>query len=332
MHFPVGQFINKRPFLVKNETTSIFVSLKTELMSVLLTETAEFHTSHSPCRRMVVSATFLSRCGCLRLERGFYFLLVTCGTASVSGFQEVHSLSCGHLGVLTPSLQASLYAPSSDFSAICLYISPDYFDSQPAGQLVYSQVSRFTGNCRLPLFRLCPDQATALQQTLELFSTRLDAMQLYGEGALRHLCGFLLLQVADMLSGCSESPSVYLKHSHEIFRNFKKLLVDHYRTCHTVEFYAARLHITSAYLSRIVRQTTGRTVCFHISELLCADARKMLECTDLSVKEIAEILGFSDQSVFGKFFLRRTGFSPLRYRTRSHRLRSGRSDSFPDDN
>ena len=34
-----------------------------------------------------------------------------------------------------------------------------------------------------------------------------------------------------------------------------------------------------------------------------ADARKLLECTNLDIKEIAEKLGFSDQSVFGKFFL-----------------------------
>ena len=42
--------------------------------------------------------------------------------------------------------------------------------------------------------------------------------------------------------------------------------------------------------------------------------KKLLECTDLDIKEIADTLGFSDQSVFGKFFLRRTGTSPSGFR------------------
>ena len=62
------------------------------------------------------------------------------------------------------------------------------------------------------------------------------------------------------------------------------------------------LHISTTYLSRIVKHITGHTVRFHINELLCADARKLLECTDLDIKEIAEV--FSDQSVFCKFFVK----------------------------
>ena len=33
-----------------------------------------------------------------------------------------------------------------------------------------------------------------------------------------------------------------------------------------------------------------------------------------AAKEIADTLGFSDQSAFGKFFARQTGCSPLRFR------------------
>lgn len=91
-------------------------------------------------------------------------------------------------------------------------------------------------------------------------------------------------------------------------------MVHHYREQYNIGFYADRLHISTTYLSRIVRNITGHTVCFHIFELLCADARKLLECTDKDVKEIADELGFSDQSVFGKFFVRKTGLSPLKYR------------------
>lgn len=95
--------------------------------------------------------------------------------------------------------------------------------------------------------------------------------------------------------------------------------MENYRQHHDIGFYAESLYISTTYLSRIVKHITGHTVRFHISELLCADARKLLECTDLDIKEIAEKLGFSDQSVFGKFFVKKTGVSPMKFRTQRER-------------
>ena len=37
---------------------------------------------------------------------------------------------------------------------------------------------------------------------------------------------------------------------------------------------------------------------------------------ELSVQQVAEMLGFSDQSAFGKFFKRECGVSPAQYRKR----------------
>lgn len=53
--------------------------------------------------------------------------------------------------------------------------------------------------------------------------------------------------------------------------------------------------MSATYLSRTVKRTTGHTVRFHIAELLGADARRLLESTDMEVKQIADTLGFSDQ-------------------------------------
>lgn len=250
------------------------------------------------------------------IEKGFYFWLVVNGTATVSDAYHAYALSAGQLLVVTPSVSATLDGMSADFSFVCLYIDPDYYDGLSEGQLVYNQVSQFIGNYRLPVFSLNAVQAGYLQKSLELFADRLQAMQLYRDGAVRHLCSFVLLQMADALYGKNREEATCVKRSSEIFRNFKRLLVHHYREQHNIGFYADRLNISTTYLSRIVKEITGHTVCFHISELLCADARKLLECTDLDVKEIADELGFSDQSVFGKFFVRKTGLSPVKFRMR----------------
>ena len=250
------------------------------------------------------------------MDKGFYFLLVTNGTASVSDVHASYTLASLHLLVVTPSIRVTLADMSADFRMVCLYIEPDYFDTLSVGQLVYGQVSQFVGNYLLPIFQLEAEQADYLQKTLVLFSSRLEELHLYRDGIVRHLCSFLLLQMADALYQKNCETTGFANRSTEIFRNFKRLLVHHYREQHNIGFYADRLYISTTYLSRIVRNITGHTVCFHISELLCADARKLLECTDKDVKEIADELGFSDQSVFGKFFVRKTGLSPLKYRMR----------------
>lgn len=254
--------------------------------------------------------------GQILLEKGFYFLLVANGTASVSDLHAGYALVPLQLLVVTPSVRVTLTDMSADFRMVCLYIEPDYFDTLSVGQLVYGQVSQFVGNYQLPIFQLEAEQVEYLQKTLALFSNRLEEMRLYRDGVVRHLCSFLLLQMADALYQKSREMVGCANRSTEIFRNFKRLLVYHYREQHNIGFYADCLHISTTYLSRIVRNITGHTVCFHISELLCADARKLLECTDKDVKEIADELGFSDQSVFGKFFVRKTGLSPLKFRMR----------------
>ena len=52
------------------------------------------------------------------------------------------------------------------------------------------------------------------------------------------------------------------------------------------------------------------------SERLMYSAQRKLLCTDLSVNEISEAFGFCDQFYFSRYFKRRCGESPLRYRKR----------------
>ena len=104
-----------------------------------------------------------------------------------------------------------------------------------------------------------------------------------------------------------------------IFSDFLDMLSAAYPKSRSVAYYADRLNISTTYLSRIVKRVTGHTVYTHLAELLCADARRYLECTDLDIREIADRLGFSDQSAFGKFFRARNGLSPTRYRSQAGR-------------
>lgn len=303
--------------MVENETKCIFVTQNRSSMNSSLTGLMKI-SGQACCR--IIDHTFAIHCP-ITIRNGFFFLLVTGGKAVVRDDFRSYEIFRHHLLVLTPSTKSMLGSMSKDFEMVAVYISPDYFDSIPDGQPVYNQVSYSIGNYFLPIFQLDEKRAEYLQQTMALFSGQLYDMHLYRDGLIRHLCSFLLLQITDALCMENKDTSVCVRRTCEIFRNFKKLLVNHYRNYHDIMFYADQLHISTTYLSRIVKQQTGHTVRFHITELLCADARKLLECTDMDIKEIADYLGFSNQSVFGKFFIKKMGLSPLKFRLRKERNR-----------
>ncbi|MFR8080737.1 MAG: helix-turn-helix domain-containing protein [Odoribacter splanchnicus] len=99
-----------------------------------------------------------------------------------------------------------------------------------------------------------------------------------------------------------------------VIKAFIELLVRHYRKEHKVEFYATKLNLSAHYLTLIVKRITGQSVCDFIFEMLFSEARNLLKHSPLSIQEITAELHFSDQSAFGKFFKRKSGFSPIDYR------------------
>ena len=256
----------------------------------------------------------------LLLEKGFFVLLCLRGEAVVSDRVRSYRFCCGDLLILTPSMTGRLPKGSEDIHLSCLYIVPWYFDSLSDGQPMYDQFMKYLGHYQLPILHLERSACEHLKSVAALFPKCTEEMfRLHGNGIGRHLCSLYLLMIADILYRDNRPESARIDRSSEIFRQFKKLLVEHYREQHDIAYYAGQLNISTTYLSRMVKKVTGRTVYSHLAEFIGSDAKKLLECTDLDVKEIADILGFSDQSVFGKFFRRKTGISPLKYRLRNER-------------
>ena len=100
----------------------------------------------------------------------------------------------------------------------------------------------------------------------------------------------------------------------EIFIGFIRLLPQHFAEHHDIAFYASRLNISSVYLSRVVRQVSGRTVIDSINQMLLMEASFLLRTTSMSITQIANRLHFADSPSFSKFFSRMKGMNPKRYR------------------
>ena len=283
--------------------------MDTTLLQVL--QTTDIHNSKIYfCPQFISNPTFKQ----LEISRGFFFLIITNGSASLETSYAAKGLNVGMLIVQTPSSRSTLQHMSSDFEMTVLYIEPAFFDSLLSGQPLYERIACYLGKNELPIVALTNRQSDYLQKAMQLFTYQQERKSVYQDGILRYLCGVVLLQMADIFEAKAPQDTENLKRPKDLFRQFKKLLMTNYRQQHTIAFYADQLHISNAYLSRIIKSITGRTVLSHINELLCADACRLLECTNMDIKEIANLLGFTSQSAFGKFFMRQQKTTPLKYR------------------
>mgnify|MGYP003290630957 CR=1 FL=1 len=97
-------------------------------------------------------------------------------------------------------------------------------------------------------------------------------------------------------------------------QRLKDLINGHSEMYHDVSWYAEKLGVSPDYLSRITKECNGKSVRLWINESLISKATVLLRQKDLSIKEISEMLNFTDQSSFGRFFRKNTGRSPKSFR------------------
>jgi AraC-like DNA-binding protein len=132
---------------------------------------------------------------------------------------------------------------------------------------------------------------------------------------LGNLYAIFLMDLASILSKQTKRGG-FGKRTEELFMNFMDLLPKHFIREHGIDFYADALNVTPTYLSRAVRQVSGRTVVEYINRLLLMEAIWLLESTSLSIDEIAERINYADSTTFGRFFFRMKGVTPREYRKR----------------
>ena len=72
--------------------------------------------------------------------------------------------------------------------------------------------------------------------------------------------------------------------------------------------------ISPKYLSAICKRNSGKSANKWITEKLTGDVRYYLHQTDLSIKQICDLLGFSSQSLFCKYVKEHIGMTPMEFR------------------
>ncbi|SJZ79941.1 AraC-type DNA-binding protein [Chitinophaga eiseniae] len=92
-------------------------------------------------------------------------------------------------------------------------------------------------------------------------------------------------------------------------------LIDlHYKNQKSVAFYASQLNISPNYLNILCKRHLHIPAMFLIQHRVVLEAKRQLQASGKSIKEIAFDLGFNDLSYFSNFFKSQTGISPRLFR------------------
>ena len=168
-----------------------------------------------------------------------------------------------------------------------------------------------------PVFSLTDEQAKRLLQVLE----HMAFTAAHSELEMTHRNHILLAQMAvgyEYINYYRKEQDRLLPPDNNagIFSRFCDLVVEHYHESKEIQYYASLLDLHPKYLSRVVRTATnGVTPGQWIDRYVVAQAKRLMATNpELSLKEIAYELGFSEPTSFYRFFKRVTGLTANEFR------------------
>ena len=245
----------------------------------------------------------------------YTFTLVIDGWLSIVYNNRELKLRPGDLYIYSPGMPVLIAAASSDYRAICLMADEHTTIELPSVHdlvhIAYAPIVQL----HEPKLSLPPDEVRHMEQRMREIIGYLHSNHLYKTEILRMLYATFLLDMQNAQQHSITQGKIPPR-VEEIFIGFIRLLPRHFAEHHDIPFYADRLHISPVYLSRVVRQVTGRTVVDYINQMLLMEASFLLQTSGLSITQIADRLHFADTPSFSKFFLRMRGINPKRFRMR----------------
>lgn len=165
-----------------------------------------------------------------------------------------------------------------------------------------------------PIVRFTEEQRGRIVGMLENIISRLATETPLKSLVVTSLAQAVCCEILDAYISNSAGGSQRQSRSDVIFERFMQELHKHSREHRDVAYYAGQQCVTPRYFTSLINKKTGRTPLQWIAMFVVSEAKHLLSHTDMSIKEIADKLNFSNQSFFGRYFKHYAGVSPSAYR------------------
>ncbi len=273
------------------------VSFKNEfLVSVVNAKTNLIH-SHSYARIDALQIILVQE-GCLEVQIDY----------------KPYHITAPSVIIIMPTHIVQSICVSPDFKSLMLAVTRSFLERpepiHDSPEIVYMKIWKNPIiQCSKEEMKSLEKCLTVLRDNIKLTSHKLQRMLL-----INNMNNFLI-ELANIFYQQEEyfTPPT-LNRKEELLSAFLRLLIANCRKEHAVSFYSEKLFITPQYLSLILKEQTGKSANKWIDDVLIQEAKILLKAPQTTVQQVADLLHFSDQSTFGKFFKKHVGISPMEYR------------------
>ncbi len=151
----------------------------------------------------------------------------------------------------------------------------------------------------------------------------LENPSLGGEQLIKNYLEIFLINLLRSQTETENGNKIFLQHKDYTAKPIKdviEILREGVTGSLSIDDICARTSYGRAYLFRIFKATTGKTIMEYYISLKIERAKQLLRENELSVREISSLLAFSEANYFTKTFKRFTGLTPSAYRKRSLEL------------
>ena len=242
--------------------------------------------------------------------------LVLEGEADLTVDHMPYKLIKGSFLTLMPSHTLRMIHVDEDFRGYLIAVSSSFMNDYGLFRQKNTSMLRYMEIRKNPCAVFEPSEAEMVRDQMLLVRSKIRQKDhyFYKEIMQNALAG-LMLELGNIFSAKKEfTASPALSRKEDLLEQFLKLLFENCREQHGVAYYAERLFITPQYLSLILKTLTGKSANKWIDDALIMEARVLLKAPQATVQQVADLLHFSDQSTFGKFFKKHMGVSPMEYR------------------
>ena len=250
------------------------------------------------------------------IRHEFYLIaLCTAGTMKITINLHEYTIEPNTLIVLSPQQIIQILEFSPDLRITNLFFKKDFLLNNTINSAfidkLYIYKSDSCGNVRLE-----KENRETILTFFTLIEQKFTSDHPYKREMIKSFIVALLYEIEPIFK-----TKILEFHQHqkitrkeEIMKGFLDLLSQNLYKERSLKFYADALFISTQYLMEIVKEISGKTAGDLIDEAVILEAQVLLKMPHNNVAMVSELLNFSDQSFFGKFFKRKIGVSPLQYK------------------
>ncbi len=253
---------------------------------------------------------------CLHNCRIFLLVCKGCLTLQINNLE--HEMRSRSFLDLFDGMTVYIKEVSPDLRAYCLLPNHE-FASEALKNLKPGPENYLLERIQFPILHISDEENNVLENQFNLLKNILRQYNHQYRKELIHVYfKSFALEVGNMMfihsKNINEKTTGIFSKQDMIALSFLRLVTANFHIEHNIDFYAKQLGISTKHLSRIIKEKFNATPHEFIRNELLHHAMSLLEDERIPIQQIADMLHFSDQASFCKFFKKHKQMSPIQYR------------------